>query len=148
MPAPDLTPQTPGEPLATITPLAGAISDASTGNPNASELNTANAQAPAQSLFAAKHNGGGRWIVIDDNAPLVDGKVVKIGDFVGASKEEAETEAERLNAGGDPLVLDPQRTSEPAPKAQASTGNHDATTLKQAVLTNDGWLCPEPKAKD
>lgn len=148
MPAPDLTPQTPGEPLATITPLAGAISDASTGNPNASELNTANTEASVQPLFAAKHNGGGRWIVIDDNATLVDGKVVKIGDFVGASKEEAEAEAERLNAGGEPLVLDPQRTSEPAPKAQASTGSHDATTLKQAVLTNDGWLCPEPKAKD
>lgn len=145
MPAPDLTPQTPGEPLATITPLAGAISDASTGNPNASETNTANAQAPAQPLFAAKHNGGGRWKIwstANDDW---------FSDFIAAgegAKAQAEAEAERLNAGGEPLVLDPQRTNEPAPKAQASTGNHDATTLKQAALTNDGWLCPEPKAKD
>lgn len=147
MPAPDLTPQTPGESLATITPLAGAISDATTGNPNASELNTANAQAPMPALFVAKHNGGPRWIVIDENAALVEGKAVKVGDFTG-TKDEALAEAERLNAGGEPLVLDPQRINEPAPKVQATTGNPDATTLKQAVLTNDGWLCPEPKAKD
>lgn len=145
MPAPDLTPQTPGEPIATMTPLAGAISDASTGNPNASELNTANAQASAQPLFAAKHNGGGRWKIWSTANEDWFSDFIAAGD---GAKAQAETEAERLNAGGEPLVLDPQRTSEPAPKAQASTGNHDATTLKQAVLTNDGWLCPEPKAKD
>ena len=142
MPAPDLTPQTPGEPLASITPLAGAISDATTGNPSASELNTTNAQAPAPPLYAAKHKGAGRWIAVtNDNAST------QVGDFVG-DKESIIPEVERLNAGGEPLVLDPQRLNEPAPKTQATTGNHDATTLKQAVLTNDGWLCPEPKAKD
>lgn len=145
MPAPDLTPQTPGEPIATMTPLAGAISDASTGNPNASELNTANAQASVQPRFAAKHNGGGRWKIWSTANDDWFSDFIAAGD---GAKAQAETEAERLNAGGDPLVLDPQRTSEPAPKVQSSTGNHDATTLKQAVLTNDGWLCPEPKAKD
>ena len=140
MPAPDLTPQTPGEPLATITPLttplAGAIVVA-----NANEQDT----AKAQPLFAAKHNGGGRWKIWSTANDDWFSDFIAAGD---GAKAQAETEAERLNAGGDPLVLDPQRTSEPAPKAQASTGNHDATTLKQAVLTNDGWLCPEPKAKD
>lgn len=135
MPAPDLTPQTPGEPLANTTALASAISDAA-------------ASAPAVPDFTAKHNGGGRWIVIDANAPQVDGKGVKVGDFTG-SKEEALAEVDRLFAGGEPLVLDPQRLNEQAPaaQAQATTGNIDATTLKQAVMTPDGWLCPEPVAK-
>ncbi|NVZ19528.1 hypothetical protein HX794_07745 [Pseudomonas costantinii] len=135
MPAPDLTPQTPGEPLANTAALASAISDAA-------------ASAPAVPDFTAKHNGGGRWIVIDANAPQVDGKDVKVGDFTG-SKEEALAEVDRLNAGGEPLVLDPQRLNEQAPaaQAQATTGNIDATTLKQAVMTPEGWLCPEPVAK-
>lgn len=148
MPAPDLTPQTPGEPLATITPLAGAISDASTGNPNASELNTANAQASAQPQFTAKHNGGGRWKIWQT---LPDGGADWFSDFVAVgdgAKAQAEAEAERLNAGGDPLALDPERLadkaalSKPAPAANAV----DATSLKQAVMTPDGWLCPEPPA--
>ena len=133
MPAPDLTPQTPGEPLANTAALASAISDAA-------------ASAPAVPDFTAKHNGGGRWIVIDANAPQVDGKDVKVGDFTG-SKEEALAEVGRLFDGGEPLVLDPQRLNEQAPAAQATTGNIDATTLKQAVMTADGWLCPEPVAK-
>lgn len=144
MPAPDLTPQTPGD------PLANAISTATagTGNPGASEQATANAQAPAVPDFTAKHNGGGRWVVIDANAPQVDGKDVKIGDFVG-TKDEALAEADRLNSGGEPLVLDPKRENESKPvvTATASTGTIDATTLKQAVMTPEGWLCPEPVAK-
>ncbi|NMX27097.1 hypothetical protein HBO14_11225 [Pseudomonas sp. WS 5406] len=134
MPAPDLTPQTPGEPIASTgtttltTPLAGAI-----------------AVSPAAPAFNAKHNGGGRWKIWSTTNDDWFSDFIAAGD---GAKAQAETEAERLNAGGEPLVLDPQRTSEPAPKVQASTGNHDATTLKQAVLTNDGWLCPEPKAKD
>ena len=141
MPAPDLIPQNPGDPTANTAPLASAISDATTGNPNAN--------APAIPDFTAKHNGGGRWIVIDANATQVDGKDVKVGDFVGA-KDEALAEVERLAAGGEPLVLDPQRTNEQAPSVQAkpTTGDIDASTLKQAVMTPDGWLCPEPKAKD
>lgn len=134
MPAPDLTPQTPGEPLATITPI----------EPTAEPVDPS-AQAPAQPLFAAKHNGGGRWKI------WATANDDWFSDFIAAgdgAKAQAEAEAERLNAGGEPLVLDPQRTSDPAPKAQAEAGNQDATTLKQAVLTTDGWLCPEPKAKD
>ncbi|WP_339479090.1 hypothetical protein [Pseudomonas sp. RL_5y_Pfl2_73] len=142
MPAPELTTQTPGEPLATMTPIASAVTGA------AGESTTIQAQAP---LYAAKHNGGGRWIVIDENAPLVDGKVVKVGDFVGASKEEAESEALRLADGGDPLVIDAQRDSDRETLSQpkpAATGAVDPTTLKQAVMTPDGWLCPEPKIKE
>jgi hypothetical protein len=142
MSAPDLTPQMPGEPLATITPLAAAVTEAAGDPPTG--------QGPAPQ-YIAKHNGGVRWIVIDENAPLVDGKVVKVGDFVGASKEEAEVEAQRLADGGEPLVIDAQRDSDRAalsqPKA-AATGAVDPTTLKQAVLTPDGWLCPEPKGKE
>ncbi|MCP2076412.1 UNVERIFIED_ORG: hypothetical protein J2Y77_005848 [Pseudomonas lini] len=142
MPAPDLTPQTPGEPLATMTPIASAVT-AATGESTSTEP-----QAP---LYVAKHNGGGRWIVIDENAPLVDGKVVKIGDFVGASKEEAEAEAQRLNDGGEPLVIDAQRESDREAMSKprpAATGAVDPTTLKQAVMTPDGWLCPEPPVKE
>lgn len=47
--------------------------------------------------YTAKHNGGGRHIVID-----ASGK--KVGDFVGANKEEAQAEADRLIAGGAPYV--------------------------------------------
>lgn len=50
--------------------------------------------APA---YTAKHNGGGRWVVIDATGE-------KVGDFVGASKEEAQAEADRLIAGGAPYV--------------------------------------------
>lgn len=144
MPAPDLTPQTPGDPLAN----AISTATASTGNTNANEQATANAQAPAVKDFTAKHNGGGRWVVIDANAPQVDGKDVKIGDFTG-TKDEALAEVVRLSEGGEPLVLDPKRESEskPAVTATASTGTIDATTLKQAVMTPEGWLCPEPVAK-
>ena len=133
MSAPDLTPQIPGEPLATMSPLT---------------TTTTEPQAPQ---YVAKHNGGGRWIVIDESAPLIDGKVVKVGDFVGASKEEAEAEAQRLAEGGEPLVIDAQRDSDREALSQpkpAATGAVDPTTLKQAVLIPDGWLCPEPKGKE
>ena len=138
MPAPEFNVQTPGD------PLANAISNATTSTDN----QDAGAQAPVVTDFTAKHNGGGRWIVIDANAPQVDGKDVKIGDFTG-TKDEALAEVERLSAGGEPLVLDPQRENEskPAVTTTASTGTIDATTLKQAVMTSDGWLCPEPVAK-
>ena len=54
MPAPEFNVQTPGD------PLANAITTtASTDNPDAGT------QAPAVPDFTAKHNGGGRWVVID-----------------------------------------------------------------------------------
>ncbi|MDH0042454.1 hypothetical protein [Pseudomonas juntendi] len=60
-----------------------------------------------QPAFTAKHNGGARWIVVD-----AGGK--KVGDFVGASKEEAQAEADRLIAGGEPYVkpVDPPTGSQ------------------------------------
>ena len=138
MPAPEFNVQTPGD------PLANAISNATTSTDNPD----AGAQAPVVPDFTAKHNGGGRWIVIDANAPQVDGKDVKIGDFTG-TKDEALAEVDRLNAGGEPLVLDPKRENEskPAVTTTASADIIDATTLKQAVMTPEGWLCPEPVAK-
>lgn len=57
-----------------------------------------------QPAFTTKHNGGGRHIVID-----ADGK--KVGDFVGASKEKAQAEADRLTAGGEPYVKPDPATS-------------------------------------
>ena len=131
-PAPEFTTQTPGEPIATITPLAPTTET--------------KPLAPTTPAFTAKHNGGGRWIVYDANAPQVDGKDVKVGDFTG-TKDEALAEADRLTAGGEPLVLDPERVSETKPQAVITTTDIDATTLKQAVLTDGGWLCPEPVVK-
>ncbi|MCB2251801.1 hypothetical protein KTQ74_07845 [Pseudomonas chlororaphis] len=137
MPAPEnLALQIPGAPLATITPLDGS---GTTTQPE--EL------AP---VFAAKHNGGGRWRIWQT---LPDGGADWFSDFVAVgdgAKEQAEAEASRLAAGDAPLVLDPERladkaalaTPAPAPAAKAV----DATTIKQAVMTPEGWLCPEPPA--
>lgn len=50
-----------------------------------------------QPAFTVKHNGGGRYIVINAAGD-------KVGDFVGANKEEAQAEADRLIAGGEPYV--------------------------------------------
>lgn len=50
-----------------------------------------------QPAFTAKHNGGGRYIVINAAGE-------KVGDFVGANKEEAQAEADRLISGGQPYV--------------------------------------------
>lgn len=123
MPAPEnLTAQTPGDPLATA-PAA------STETPPA---------------YSAKHNGGGRWKIwstADDDW---------FSDYVVSgegAKALAEAESERLNAGGEPFAK-PAEQQEQAPKATApaaSTRAVDPTTLKQAVMTPDGWLCPEPK---
>lgn len=119
MPAPEFNPQTPGDLTA----------------------NTASApETPAPALFVAKHNGGGRFVVAD-----AEGN--KVGDFVG-TKEEAATEAERLNAGGEPLVLDPQRVNESKPATKSKPSSIDPTTIKQPVLTDEGWLCPVPPVKE
>jgi len=141
MPAPDLNPQTPGEPLATMSPLATAITGAAGGTPDANESNTAQAQPP---LYVAKHSAGGRWHVVTNDA-----QATRVGDFVG-DKVSIIAEVERMNAGGEPLVIDAERKSdmealaEPKPKA---TNAVDPTTIKQAVLTSEGWLCPEPSVK-
>lgn len=50
------------------------------------------AQGAGKAAFSAKHNGGGRFIIIDASGD-------KVGEFTG-SKEEAEAEAARLLVGG------------------------------------------------
>lgn len=47
----------------------------------------------AAAEYTAKHNGGGRFIVLDKAGE-------RFGDFTG-NKDEAEAEAARLNAGGE-----------------------------------------------
>ncbi len=130
MPAPELITQTPGEPIAAITPIAPSTDTTET------------APQPQAPLYVAKHKGAGRWIAVTN-----DGASIQVGDFVG-DKESIIPEVERLNAGGEPLVLDPQRLNEPVPKAKVSTTETvDATTLKQPVMTDEGWLCPESSVK-
>jgi len=134
MPGPDdLKIQTPGEPLGTMTPLASAVTDAAGG-----ESRAALAQPP---LYVAKHIAGGRWYVVTNDA-----EAARVGDFVG-DKVSIVAEVERLNAGGEPLVLD-DRAALAQPKAQQATQAIDAATLKQPVMTPDGWLCPEPPVKE
>ncbi|QZI72880.1 hypothetical protein K5F93_11960 [Pseudomonas protegens] len=50
--------------------------------------------APPVAAFKAKHKGGGKWIVVDDEGN-------QVGEFAG-NQEEANAEAERLVAGGEP----------------------------------------------
>lgn len=142
-PAPDLTPQTPGEPLATMSPLASAVTDAAGGTPDANESNTAQAQPP---LYVAKHSAGGRWHVVTNDA-----QATRVGDFVG-DKVSIIAEVERMNAGGEPLVIDAERKGDMGALSNrapaASTNAVDPTTIKQAVLTSEGWLCPEPQVKE
>ncbi|WP_338576291.1 hypothetical protein V6L78_13125 [Pseudomonas canadensis] len=127
MPAPEFSVQTPGDPLANTT-----TATTSTDTPP---------DTAAPPLYVAKHKGAGKWIAVTN-----DEKASQVGDFVG-DKESIKPEVDRLNAGGEPLVLDPRRENEPKPITTASTDTIDATTLKQAVMTPDGWLCPEPVAK-
>lgn len=49
--------------------------------------------------FVPKHNGGGRYIVVDASGN-------KVGEFSG-TKEEAQAEASRLLAGGEPAAAEP-----------------------------------------
>lgn len=63
--------------------LGGAAPAAGKTNPDAPE-------------FSAKHNGGGRYIIIGKSGD-------RVGEFTG-TKDEAEAEAVRLNAGGAALA--------------------------------------------
>lgn len=123
MPAPDLTPQTPGD-------------------TNANTTTASETTAPA---YDTEHRGGGRYVVIDNAAALVDGKTVKIGDFIG-TKDEALAEIDRLTAGGEPYVKPAEDTNANTTVEQATpaaTDDIDPTTISAAVLTPSGWLCPE-----
>jgi len=128
MPAPEFTVQTPGDPNANTTTTTSSTDTAT--------------DTAAPPLYVAKHKGAGKWIAVTN-----DEKAEQVGDFVG-DKATVIPEVDRLNAGGDPLVLDPQRLNESKPAAATTTTSIDASTLKQPVMTPDGWLCPEPKAKD
>lgn len=59
--------------------------------------------------FSAKHNGGGRYIIIGKSGD-------RVGEFTG-TKDEAEAEAVRLNAGG-----------EISPAASKTSSDQDDTT--------------------
>lgn len=142
MPAPeDLKAQSPGDPLATMTPLASSISNATGGNPDANEISTAAAQAP---VYQVKHNGGKRWLFLD-----AEGKELEGHTFTG-TKAEAIVEAKRLTDGGEIPTIDPDEEDQDAvarAPVRKSVTDVDPTTIKQAVMTSEGWLCPEPPAE-
>lgn len=69
----------PGGNLKQLCGSAGSAGNAGTG--------------AAAAEYTAKHNGGGRFIILDKSGE-------RVGEFTG-SKDEAEAEAARLNAGGE-----------------------------------------------
>ncbi|PTS84005.1 hypothetical protein DBR00_11535 [Pseudomonas sp. HMWF032] len=145
MPAPeDLAVQTPGEnltPAVTETPTKPANEQLE--EPAKPADAAFNLGGPA---FTAKHNGAGRWKIWF--APT-EGKADWFSDFVG-DKPTALVEAERLNAGGEPYVAAtaPTKPAEEAKPTAKASGAVDPTTLKQPVMTAEGWLCPEPVVKE
>lgn len=103
---------------------------------------TSTTQPPADPVFTPLHKGSGRYVVVDSTGEAV-------GAFKG-TKAEAEAEAARLSAGGEPMQPPAapvhelaEAEAEAAPAAAAAA--IDPTTLKQAVLTPEGWVCPAPK---
>ena len=88
----------------------------------AAAASTTNAQAP-QSGFASARTGGGKFLVKD-----AAGNV--IGSFIG-SKTEADAEADRLNAGGEP-------TNAQAPQQLGSDTGSDTGTGEGSTGTADG----------
>lgn len=121
MPAPEFNVKTPGD------------QTANTGT-------TAESEAPA--LYVAKHNGAGRWIAVTNDA-----EATKAGDFIG-TKDTIGAYVDSLNAGGEPMMLSTQRPTEPKAAAKAKPSSIDPATIKQPVLTEDGWLCPVPPVKE
>ena len=116
MPAPDnLQVQTPGQP---ITQPA--------------------AEQPPE--FTAKHNGGGRWRIYSTSQDDWFSDFVATGE---GAKEAAQAEADRLNAGGTPVI----KVAEPAPEPadQPAAPAQPAAEPQRAVpiLTDEGWLVPE-----
>lgn len=83
------------------------------GKDQASTTTSTCSQAKQSLGYAAKFNGGTRWRVIDAKGEW-------FSDFIGASKEEAQAEADRLNAGGEPYVKPEDTTS-----TTTSTGSQD-----------------------
>lgn len=83
------------------------------GKAQASTTTSTGSQAKQSLGYAAKFNGGTRWRVIDAKGDW-------FSDFIGSSKEEAQAEADRLNAGGEPYVKPEETTT--------STGSQDGGT--------------------
>lgn len=135
MPAPDnLTVQTPGEPITQPTAQRQA--------------GTEQQQEPE---YVGKHNGGGRYRIFRTPAGAEHGDW--FSDFVATgegAKEAAQAEAERLNAGGEPFFK-PEETQQTTTTVQAAaeqpTAQRQAAPRTQAVLTDEGWLVPEPQAR-
>lgn len=67
--------------------------------------------------YTAKFNGGTRWRVIDANGEW-------FSDFVGSSKDEAQAEADRLNAGGEPYVKPAETTGSGSQGGGAGDGDN------------------------
>ncbi len=86
------------------------------GKAQESTTTSTGSQAKQPLGYAAKFNGGTRWRVIDAKGEW-------FSDFIGASKEEAQAEADRLNAGGEPYVKPEDTTS-----TTTSTGSQDGGT--------------------
>ncbi|MCE1001842.1 hypothetical protein [Pseudomonas sp. NMI1173_11] len=124
MPAPDnLTVQTPGEPITQPT------------------------TEQKEPEYTAKHNGGGRQRIWSATANDWFSDFVAMGE---GAKEAAQAEADRLNAGGDPFFK-PEETQQTTTTVQAAaeqpTTQQQAAPRTQAVLTDEGWLVPEPAAR-
>lgn len=90
---------------------------------------TANAQAP-QLGFASARTGGGKFVVKD-----AAGNVV--GSFIG-SKAEADAEADRLNAGGEPANAQAPQPTTPAvdPGTQQDADNASSSDDASAAGGN------------
>ncbi|BBP82446.1 hypothetical protein PHLH8_20880 [Pseudomonas sp. Pc102] len=85
--------------------------------------------------YAARHKGGGKWLVVDVHG-------AQVGAFTG-TKDEVAAEVARLLSGGLPMVAEEPAVAE-KPKQPAAQAI-DPKTLKAPVLTAEGWVCPAPK---
>lgn len=131
MPAPDnLQVQTPGQPVT---------------QPTEQQAST-EAKEPE---YSAKHNGGGRYRIFFTPAGAEHGDW--FSDFVAAgdgAKEAAAAEADRLNSGGEPFVKpDEEQQATTTASAAATTQPTEQQAQNHAVLTAEGWLCPELPAR-
>lgn len=83
----------------------------------------AGAESQGSSLFAARHIGAGNWVA----EKIADGEraSVMFKKADGEAKEKAEAEAERLNAGGEIVLVitdDALSSGQDDPPAGASSG--------------------------
>lgn len=121
------------------------------GEPVKEDATTNTGPATPEPTYSAKHNGGPRWRIWSTETDDWFSDFVVAGE---GAKALAEDEAARLNAGGEPFVEPPKQepqapaTQVQAPATKRASGEADATTIKQPVLTSEGWLCPAPKAKE